>query len=50
MTHLFAREFPQRFFDCGVAEQNMIGIAAGLAASGKTAFASTFAVFATARC
>jgi transketolase len=50
MTHLFAREFPRRFFDCGVAEQNMIGIAAGLAASGKTAFASTFAVFATARC
>lgn len=50
MTHLFAREFPQRFFDCGVAEQNMIGIAAGLAASGKISFASTFAVFATARC
>ncbi len=50
MTHLFAREFPRRFFNCGVAEQNMIGIAAGLAASGKTAFASTFAVFATARC
>jgi transketolase len=50
MTHLFAREFPRRFFDCGVAEQNMIGIAAGLAASGKTAFAGTFAVFATARC
>jgi transketolase len=50
MTHLFAREFPLRFFDCGVAEQNMIGIAAGLAASGKTAFAGTFAVFATARC
>ncbi len=50
MTHLFAREFPQRFFDCGVAEQNMIGIAAGLAASGKIAFGSTFAVFATARC
>jgi transketolase len=50
MTHLFADEFPQRFFDCGIAEQNMIGIAAGLAASGKTVFASTFAVFAAARC
>ncbi len=50
MTIYFAREFPQRFFDCGIAEQNMIGIAAGLAASGKIAFASTFAVFATGRC
>lgn len=50
MTNLFAREFPDRFFDCGVAEQNMVGIAAGLAASGKTAFASTFAVFAPGRC
>ncbi len=38
-TNLFAREFPDRFFDCGVAEQNMMSIAAGLAASGKTAFA-----------
>jgi transketolase len=50
MTRLFAREFPQRFFDCGIAEQNMMGIAAGLAASGKTVFASTFAVFAACRC
>jgi len=50
MTMFFAREFPDRFFDCGVAEQNMIGVAAGLAASGKTAFASTFAVFAPGRC
>jgi len=49
-TNLFAREFPDRFFDCGIAEQNMMGIAAGLAASGKVAFASTFAVFATSRC
>ncbi len=49
MTIYFAKEFPQRFFDCGIAEQNMIGIAAGLAASGKIAFASTFAVFATGR-
>ena len=50
MTHLFAHEFPERFFDCGLEEQNMIGIAAGLAASGKTVFASTFAVFASCRC
>ncbi|MDD5083169.1 MAG: transketolase family protein [Dehalococcoidales bacterium] len=50
MTHLFGREFPDRFFDCGIAEENMIGIAAGLAASGKLTFASTFAVFAPGRC
>ena len=50
MTNIFAREFPERFFDCGIAEQNMIGMAAGLAASGKTVFASTFAVFAPGRC
>jgi len=50
MTHFFASEFPDRFFDCGIAEQNMVGIAAGLAASGKTPFASTFAVFAPGRC
>ncbi len=50
MTHFFGSEFPDRFFDCGIAEQNMIGIAAGLAASGKTPFASTFAVFAPGRC
>ena len=50
MTELFAREFPSRFFDCGVAEQNMVGIAAGLAASGKIPFASTFAVFAPGHC
>ncbi|MFC2058435.1 transketolase family protein [Chloroflexota bacterium] len=49
MTRLFAREFPQRFFNCGIAEQNMVGIAAGLAASGKTVFASTFSVFAPGR-
>jgi transketolase len=49
-TDLFAREFPDRFFDCGVAEQNMMSIAGGLAASGKTVFASTFAIFASARC
>jgi len=50
MTQFFAQEFPERFFDCGIAEQNMIGIAAGLAASGKIPFASTFAVFAPGRC
>lgn len=50
MTGLFAREFPERFFNCGIQEQNMIGIAAGLAASGKTVFASTFAIFASCRC
>jgi transketolase len=50
MTRLFAREFPEHFFDCGIAEQNMVGIAAGLAASGKIPFASTFAVFAPGRC
>lgn len=49
-TQLFAKQFPDRFFNCGIAEQNMIGIAAGLAASGKTVFASTFAVFAPGRC
>ncbi|MFH1382593.1 MAG: transketolase family protein [Chloroflexota bacterium] len=50
MTQFFAREFPDRFFDCGIAEQNMISIAAGLAASGKIPFASTFAVFVPGRC
>ena len=50
MTRYFMGEFPQRSFDVGIAEQNMIGIAAGLAASGKIPFASTFAVFAPGRC
>ncbi|MBA7597725.1 Apulose-4-phosphate transketolase subunit B [subsurface metagenome] len=50
MTSFFAAQFPERFFDCGIAEQNMMSIAAGLAASGKTVFASTFAVFASGRC
>ena len=50
MTKFFASEFPTRCFNCGIAEQNMIGIAAGLAASGKLPFASTFAVFAPGRC
>ncbi len=50
MTHFFASEFPERFFDCGIAEQNMVSIAAGLAVSGKIPFASTFAVFVPGRC
>ncbi|MBI4180640.1 MAG: transketolase family protein [Chloroflexi bacterium] len=50
MTQYFAKEFPGRFFDCGIAEQNMMGIAAGLAASGKIPFASSFAVFVPGRC
>lgn len=50
MTCMFARDFPDRFFDCGLSEQNMISMAAGLAASGKTVFASSFAVFASSRC
>ncbi|MBE3587259.1 MAG: transketolase family protein [Thermoanaerobacteraceae bacterium] len=45
----FAKEFPGRFFDIGVAEQNMIGTAAGLAAAGKIPFCSSFAIFATGR-
>jgi transketolase len=48
-TVKFKAAYPGRFFDVGVAEQNLIGTAAGLAAGGKTAFASTFAVFATGR-
>ena len=50
MTHYFKKEFPERFFEVGIAEQNMIGIACGLAANGKIPFASTFAVFAPGRC
>ena len=49
-TQDFAKEFPEHFFNCGIAEQNMMGTAAGLAVSGKIVFASTFAVFATGRC
>ncbi|MCQ5376177.1 MAG: transketolase family protein [Methanomassiliicoccales archaeon] len=49
-TAEFAKKFPHRFFNCGIAEQNMMGTAAGLAASGKIVFASSFAVFATGRC
>jgi transketolase len=49
-TSDFRKAAPERFVEVGIAEQNMIGIAAGLAASGKTAFASTFGVFASGRC
>ncbi|MBP2640586.1 MAG: dxs 3 [Firmicutes bacterium] len=48
-TNVFAKAYPDRFFNCGIAEQNMIGTAAGLAAAGKIPFASTFAMFATGR-
>jgi transketolase len=48
-TVKFAAAFPESFFDFGIAEQNMIATAAGLAAGGKTPFASSFAVFATGR-
>lgn len=48
-TFLFAREFPHRFFNVGVSEQDMMGMAAGLASAGKTVFVSTFAVFAAGR-
>lgn len=48
-TCIFAETFPDRFFDVGIAEQNLMGVAAGLANSGFTAFASTFAVFAAGR-
>jgi transketolase len=44
-THLFAKEFPDRFFSCGIAEANMVGIAAGLASAGKIPFAASFASF-----
>lgn len=48
-VHSFGMAYPERFFNVGVAEQNMMGVAAGLALSGKVVFASTFAVFATCR-
>ena len=48
-TKFFANSFPERFFDIGIAEQNMIATAAGLAVTGKIPFAATFAVFATGR-
>jgi len=48
-TILFAKKYPERFFEMGIAEANMISSAAGLASCGKIVFASTFAVFATGR-
>ncbi|HDZ62106.1 MAG TPA: transketolase family protein [Nitrospirae bacterium] len=48
-TGKFAKEFPERFFNLGVSEQDMIGTAAGLSLTGKVPFASTFAVFGTGR-
>jgi len=49
-TKRFGTVFPERFFDVGISEANMMGIAAGLATCNKIVFASTFAVFATGRC
>lgn len=48
-TGVFKKKYPERFFDCGIAEADMVGVAAGLAASGKTVFASSFAMFAAGR-
>lgn len=48
-TAMFGKEFPERFFNMGIAEQDMMATAAGLASQGKTPFASTFAMFATGR-
>ena len=48
-TGMFKKAHPDKFFDCGIAESNMMGIAAGLATSGYTVFASTFAMFAAGR-
>ena len=48
-TNIFAKEFPDRFFDVGIAEQDLIGTAVGLSTFGKIPYASTFAVFAAGR-
>ena len=48
-TELFAEKFPDRFINVGIAEQNLMGISAGLSTFGKIPFASTFAVFAAGR-
>ncbi len=48
-TEIFAKEFPNRFFEMGIAEQNMISTSAGLATCGKIPYASTFAIFASGR-
>lgn len=49
MTNGFAKEYPDRFFDMGIAEANMMGVAAGLAACGKIPFANSFAMFSAGR-
>src|SRR5918996_5300161 len=46
MTTYFAKEFPDRFFECGIAEANMVAIGSGLAAAGKIPFVSSFSAFA----
>ncbi len=46
-TNMFAKKFKDRFFDMGISEQDMIGTAAGLAASGQIVYASSFAMFAS---
>ncbi|HBA64205.1 MAG TPA: transketolase, partial [Lachnospiraceae bacterium] len=48
-TGMFKKAFPERFIDCGIAEGNMMGVAAGLATTGKVPFASSFAMFAAGR-
>lgn len=48
-TGIFKKAFPERFFDCGIAENNMIGVAVGLSLTGKIPFASSFAMFAAGR-
>ncbi|MBZ4669873.1 MAG: tktB [Oscillospiraceae bacterium] len=48
-TGVFKKKFPERFIDCGIAESNMMGVAAGMASTGKIVFASTFAMFAAGR-
>jgi transketolase len=49
MVHDFQKKYPERFVECGVAEQNMMGVAAGLGLTGKTAFVSSYAVFSPGR-
>lgn len=48
-TNIFAKEFPERFFDMGIAEQNLVSTAAGMSTCGKIPYVSTFAVFAAGR-
>ena len=48
-TGMFKKEYPEKHIDCGIAECDMMGIAAGLATTGKIPFVSTFAMFATGR-